>query len=90
MNMKQKIFQALVQDGKQKTAAQLAAQLGTTPKTVAARVSEIRDEGFVIYSNRQVDTKGRVKYFYRHSTPTRTLIRAGRAMLKAVGVVGQR
>lgn len=90
MSMKQKIFEALVQEGKQKTAAQLAAQLGTTRKTVAARISEIRDEGYVIYSNREVDTKGRVKYFYRHSTPTRTMLRAGRVMLKALGVVGQR
>lgn len=90
MSMKQKIFTALVQEGKEKTAAQLAAQLGTTPKSVAARVSEIRDEGFVIYSNREVDSKGRVKYFYRHSTPTRAMIRAGRTLMKMFGVVGQR
>jgi len=89
MSMKQKIFAALVKQGKEKTAAQLAAQLGTSPKAVAARVSEIRDEGYVIYSNRQVDTKGRVKYFYRHSTPTRAIIQAGRALFKAVGAVGQ-
>jgi len=90
MSMKQKIFEALVKQGKEKTAAQLAAQLGTTPKSVAARVSEIRDEGYVIYSNRQTDTKGRVKYFYRHSVPTRAMIRAGRTLFKAIGVVGQR
>lgn len=90
MSMKQKIFTALVKQRKQKTAAQLAAQLGTNVKSVAARVSEIRDDGYVIYSNRQVDSKGRVKYFYRHSTPTRAMIRAGRYMLKTIGVVGQR
>ena len=90
MSMKQKIFTALVKEGKEKTAAQLAAQLGTTVKSVAARVSEIRDEGYVIYSNRQMDSNGRVKYFYRHSTPTRQMIRAGRFLLKSIGVVGQR
>lgn len=90
MSMKQKIFTALVREGKEKTAAQLAAQLGTSVKSVAARVSEIRDEGYVIYSNRQVDSKGRVKYFYRHSNPTRAMLRAGRMMFKAVGVIGQR
>lgn len=90
MSMKQKIFTALVKQGKEKTAAQLAAQLGTTPKAVAARVSEIRDDGYVIYSNREVDSKGRVKYFYRHSTPTRAMLRAGRLVFKTIGVVGQR
>jgi predicted ArsR family transcriptional regulator len=88
--MKQKIFEALVVDHKQKTAAQLAAQLGTTAKTVAARISEIRDEGYAIYSNRQTDTKGRVKYFYRHGSPSRTVVRASRVLFKAIGVVGQR
>jgi predicted ArsR family transcriptional regulator len=89
MSMKEKIFTALVVERKQKTAAQLAAQLGTSTKAVAARISEIRDEGYVIYSNRQMDSKGRVKHFYRHSTPTRKMLQAGRALFKAVGVVGQ-
>jgi predicted transcriptional regulator len=90
MSMKQKIFTALVVERKQKTAAQLAAQLGTTTKTVAARISELRDAGYVIKTARKVDTKGRVKYFYRLSQPNRLMVQAGRAMMKAVGIVGQR
>ena len=39
MNMKQKIFQQLVTEGKQKTAAQLAAQYNTTEATIKARIS---------------------------------------------------
>ena len=77
MNMKQKIFHTLVVEGKQRSPAQLAAQLGTTADAVAARVSEIRRDGFAIYANRSVDSKGRVKTFYKHSTPTRKLIAAG-------------
>lgn len=84
MSMKQKIFQALVVEGKQKTAAQLAAQLGTTTTTVAARISEIRDEGYAIYANKTVDTKGRVKYFYKHGRPSRAMVRAARAFEKLV------
>jgi predicted transcriptional regulator len=88
--MRQKIFTALVIERKQKTADQFAAQLGTTTKTVAARISEIRDSGYVIKTARRVDTKGRVKYFYRHSNPNRLMVQAGRAMMKAFGMVGQR
>lgn len=84
MSMKQKIFQALVVDRKQKTAAQLAAQLKTTTGTVTARISEIRDEGFAIYANKRVDTKGRAKTFYRHGSPSREQLIAGRAILKVL------
>ena len=84
MTMKEKIFKALVVEGKQKTAAQLAAQLGTTATTVAARISEIRDEGYSIYANKRTDTKGRVKTFYRHGSPRRAEVAAGRALLKAM------
>ena len=86
MNMKQKIFNSLVTSGNQKTAAQLAAQLNTTPATVIARISEIRDEGFAIYANKRVDTAGRSKTFYRHGTPTRATVRAGRLLAKMLAV----
>lgn len=87
MNMKQKIFQALVVEGKQKTAAQLAAQLKTTPTTVAARISEIRDEGYAIYANKRVDTAGRTKTFYRHGTPSKSMVRAARTFHKLLNAV---
>lgn len=82
MTQFEKIFTALVVDGQQKTAAQLAAQLGTTTNAVRARVSEIRDAGYAIYANKRTDTKGRVKRFYRHGAPTRSLIAAGRLFQK--------
>lgn len=68
MSMKRKIFQALVVEGKQKTAAQLAAQLNTTRATVVARISEIRSEirglGYTIKASKRTDTVGRTKTFY--------------------------
>lgn len=88
MSMKQTIFQALVVERKQKTAAQLAAQLKTTPATVMARISEIRDEGYAIYANRRTDTAGRTKTFYRVGTPTREMVRAGRLMTKLLRQLG--
>lgn len=83
MNMKQKIFDVLVSRGEQRTAAQLAAQLKTTTKTVAARISEIRDEGFAIYANRRTDGSGRTKTFYRHGNPTREQLILGRMVQKS-------
>lgn len=80
MNMKQKIFQMLVVEGKQKTAAQLAAQLSTTKATVAARISEIRDDGYPIYVNSRTDTAGRTKHFYRHGAPSRKMAQESRAL----------
>ncbi len=87
MSMKQKIFQALVVEGKRKTAAQLAAQLGCSTSTVAARVCEIRDQGYAIYTNKSVDTKGRVKYFYVSGTPSRAMVRAARTFHKLLTAV---
>lgn len=85
LSMKDKIFVQLVIEGKQKTAAQLAAQYKTTRAAVAARISEIRDEGYSIYANKRKDTKGRVKVFYRFGTPTRSVVTAGRFMQKVFG-----
>ena len=85
MTMKQKIFEALVTNGNQKTLAQLAAQLKTTEGTVAARISEIRDEGYAIYANKRTDTCGRTKTFYRHGAPSRAVVAAGRMLMKALG-----
>lgn len=83
-SMKNKIFQALVVDRKEKTAAQLAAQLNTSTKSVAARISELRDEGYSIYANQRTDSSNRTKTFYRHGSPTRATVAAGRLMQKIV------
>lgn len=79
MSMTQKIFNDLVICGKQKTAAQMAAQHNTSVDAIRARLSEIRRRGYAIYANRRVDSKGREKTFYRHGAPTRAVIAAGLA-----------
>lgn len=83
-NMKSKIFNTLVVEGKERTAKQLAAQLGTTPATVQARISDLRFEGYAIYANRKTDTKGRVKHFYRHGNPSRKVVAAGYQLLSVL------
>jgi predicted ArsR family transcriptional regulator len=77
MTLKQKIFTHLIVEGKKLTAAQLATQLRTTQAVVRARISELRRAGFVIYANRQVNSKGQEKTFYTTGKPTRKLIAAG-------------
>lgn len=84
MSLKNAIFKSLVVEGKEKTPAQLAAQFGTTRNSIAARVSEIRDEGYAIYTNRHVDTRGRVTNFYRYGTPSRAMVAAARQMYKLI------
>lgn len=85
MSMKNKIFSQLVIEGKNLTAAQMATQLRTTPATIRARISEIRQEGFAIYANRRVNSKGFQKTFYASGKPTRKLIAAGYRAL-ALGI----
>lgn len=78
MSIFDKVFTALVVEGKEKTAKQMAAQFGTTTGCVQARISELRTQGgFPIYANKRTDTKGRVKTFYRLGSPTRSVIAAG-------------
>lgn len=78
----EKVLNSLVTEGNQRTAAQLAAQLGTTTNAVRARISEIRDKGYVIEAQKHTDTKGRVKTFYRQGKPSLDIVAAGRMFLK--------
>lgn len=64
MNMKQKIYNQLVVQGKRKTAAQLAVQYNTTQATIRSRIADIRNDGHQIQSERKVDAKGVGRTFY--------------------------
>ena len=57
------------------TAAQIANWYGVS--NVTATVSDLRMDGFAIYANRTIDTKGRVKTFFRLGTPSRAVVSAG-------------
>jgi hypothetical protein len=71
----EKAFTALVLEGQELTAKQMAARFSVAnPHDLVHR---IRQEGFAIYLNKTVDSKGRVKMKYRHGAPTRKLIAAG-------------
>lgn len=78
---------ALVSNGEELTAKQIAARFGVSnPNDV---VYQLRNNGYAIYLNKRVDTKGRVTYKYRYGTPSRAVVAAGYQTLGA-GSAGYR
>lgn len=76
MNTKvDRVFEALVVNGEQLTAKQIAARYNVANPHDA--IYQLRMEGYPIYLNRHVDSKGRVTQKYRFGTPSRALIAAG-------------
>lgn len=57
------------------TAAQLEAWLSVG--NVRATISDLRFDGYAIYTNRNTDSKGRTKTFYRLGRPSRAIVAAG-------------
>lgn len=58
-----KIKEALVVRGEDLTTKQMTARYGTTKPSQIVYL--LRNEGYEIFRNRRVDTKGRVSYKYR-------------------------
>ena len=75
------VFEALVVNGEQLTAKQLAARYNIANPHDA--VYQLRMEGYPIYSNKHTDTKGRVTFKYRFGNPSRKVIAAGYKALAA-------
>lgn len=71
MSIQSSVLKTL-KSGRQFTAGQLAGLFGTTESTVAARVSELRAQGYAIYSN--VAKNG--KTAYRLGKPSRAMVAA--------------
>lgn len=71
MNQKQKVLNVL-KEGREITAKQIASQfkIGSPTKVV----SELRRDGYAIYLNDRVDTKGRETQKYRLGTPKRSMV----------------
>jgi len=71
MSIRNSVLKTLM-SGKQFTAGQLAGLFRTTESTVAARISELRAQGYSIYSN----TAKNGKTAYRLGTPSRRMVAA--------------
>lgn len=71
MNQKTKLIQAL-KNGQELTAKQIHSQFSVGSPTKL--VSALREDGYAIYLNKRVDTKGRVTHKYRLGTPRRSMV----------------
>jgi hypothetical protein len=75
-----RVYEALVIEGKELSAKQMQAMFGIG--NARAEVTRLRQAGYAIYANRHTDTKGRQVTKYRHGYPSRTLVAAGYKWLK--------
>lgn len=71
MSIQSSVLKTL-KSGRQFTAGQMAGLFNTTEATVAARISELRAQGYSIYSN----TAKNGKTAYRLGTPSRRMVAA--------------
>lgn len=76
-----RVFEALVLNGEELTAKQIASRYGVANPHDA--VYNLRMEGYPIYLNSRKDSKGRVTQKYRFGTPSRKVIAAGYKALAA-------
>jgi len=76
MSIQTKVLKTL-KSGKQFTAGQMAGIFRTTEGTIATRVSELRAQGYSIYSN----TAKNGKTAYRLGTPSRAMVATAYAAL---------
>ena len=83
MTKTDKVLAALV-SGETLTAKQMVARFGFTQTgAVRGTISNLRMQGYPIYLNKSVDTRGRVKNKYRLGTPSRAVVAAGYRALAA-------
>jgi hypothetical protein len=77
----EKLYNALVRNGEELTAKQIAARYNIANPHDA--VYDLRQNGYAIYLNECEDTNGRVTRKYRAGIPSRELIAAGYRALAA-------
>lgn len=78
----EKVLDALM-SGQSFTVKAAAHRLRMTPEQVAKAVYSLKENGYMIYSNR---VKGSTKVEYRLGTPSRAVVRAGIQALRAEGI----
>lgn len=74
--LKDRVLKVL-ESGRQFTPAQLAGLTGTSEDSIRPRISELRAEGYAVYTN--VTKNG--KSAYRLGTPSRRMVAAAYALM---------
>lgn len=80
MNATTRLLNAL-RSGEELTARQIQSRFGVT--SGRSLVHTLRSQGYAIYLNRRVNSKGVVTNKYRLGTPTRSMVAAAFAVLGA-------
>ncbi len=75
MSQKNRLMTALM-NGAELTSKQIRAQFGIASPTKVVSMIRLED-GLPVYSNRRVDTKGRVTHKFRVGTPRASIVAAG-------------
>jgi hypothetical protein len=85
MTAKTKILSYLSKDGAYNTltAAKMQSVFGV--KNPSATINELRNEGHSIYLNSRINANGEKVSFYRLGTPTKRVVAAGIAAIRAEG-----
>lgn len=86
MNVKDRMLKFLSKDGKYNTftTAQARNMFGIT--NVAARINELREEGYPIYTNQKTLSNGRKITYYRLGKANREVVAAGYRSLRSQGI----
>ena len=74
--LKERVLKVL-ESGRNFTPAQLAGLTGTTEDSIRPRISELRADGYAVYTN----TTKNGKSAYRLGTPSRRMVAAAYAMM---------
>ena len=74
--LKQRVLKVL-ESGRQFTPAQLAGLTGSSEDSIRPRISELRAEGYAVYTNHTKNGKTA----YRLGTPNRKMVAAAYAMM---------
>lgn len=80
MNQKQRLIASL-REGREFTAKQIGSMFNVGSPTKL--ISELREDGYAVYLNKRVDTKGRVTHKYRLGTPARRMVALATAVVGA-------
>ena len=86
MSAKQKILSYLSKNATYNTLTPNQARAKFGIANVAARVSELRDDGHAIYMNTRTLEDGRKVQFYRLGSPTKRMVAAGINALRDAGM----
>ena len=85
MSAKQKVLAYLSKESAYNTLTPAKMQSVFGVANPSATINELRNEGHAIYLNTRINTNGEKVAFYRLGTPTKRMVAAGIAAIRASG-----